>query len=325
MIACSGEALIDMVPAGDMPDAFLARPGGCPYNTAIAASRLGARVTFLGRLGTDFLGSMLHDKLVANGVDVGFLTRCAQAATIAFVSRDKEGNARYAFYSEGAADRSFAREDLPARLPPETRFLMLGSISMVQEPIASTIETLAIREKDRLLISLDPNIRPSLISNRDAYLERFEHWVALSALVKMSADDLEWLYPGLSSKHVASRLHQLGATLVVITLGTDGAVAYNPSMTARVAGHKVQVVDTIGAGDTFHAALLAELDAERVATRGDLESMNADRLRLLLQFANAAAALNCTRTGAEPPDREETQQFLDREAGDAGTASRKAG
>ena len=310
MIVCSGEALIDMVPAGDRPDAFVARPGGCPYNTAIAASRLGAPVAFLGRLSTDFLGTLLFDRLVANGVEVGLLARSPQAATLAFVSRDREGNARYAFYSEGAADRSFAREDLPARLPSETRFLMVGSISMVQEPVATTVETLARREHERLLVSLDPNIRPSLIADREAYFERFERWASLSALVKVSADDIEWLYPGLSYEHAASRLMRLGASLVVITLGLEGALAVTATTTARAAGHRVRVADTIGAGDTFHAALLAELDAEGVATRSELASMDADRLRALLRFANAAAALNCTKTGAEPPTRKETLRLL---------------
>lgn len=310
MIVCTGEALMDMVPDGEKPDAFLARPGGCPYNTAIAASRLGAKVSFMGRLGTDFFGARLFDRLAANGVDVGSVARRDQGATLAFVSRSPEGDARYAFYSEGAADRSFAPEDLPARLPPEARFLMLGSITMLQEPLASTVESLAARERESLLVSFDPNIRPTLIADRGAYLARFERWTAMSAIVKISSDDLEWLYPGYSFEAGVERLRELGPSLVVATLGREGAVARNARVEARAPAFAVKVADTIGAGDTFHAALLARLDEERVRTRSDLEGLDERTLAGMLRFANAAAAVNCTRTGAEPPSRAETLEFL---------------
>jgi fructokinase len=310
MIVCSGEALMDMVPDGDRADVFLARPGGCPYNTAIAAARLGAKVAFLGRLGRDFLGTRLHERLVENGVDASRVARRDQEATLAFVTRDHQGNAQYAFYSEGAADRSFASEDLPARLPPEARFLMIGSISMVQEPIASTVEALALRERDRVLVSFDPNIRPGLISDRPAYLARFERWAAVSAIVKISSDDLEWLYPGLSVEDATRKLRSFGPRLVVATLGQAGAMAANGRVSVTSKGFSVNVVDTIGAGDTFHAAILAQLDAAGVSTRQDLDLLDAPRLAGLLRFANAAAAVNCTRAGAEPPTEGETLDFL---------------
>ncbi|MDA8425020.1 MAG: carbohydrate kinase [Treponema sp.] len=312
MIVCTGEALMDMVPDGGKPDAFLARPGGCPFNTAIAAARLGAEVSFLGRLGTDFFGARLYDRLAANGVDVSRVARRDQGATLAFVSRSPEGDARYAFYSQGAADRSFAAEDLPARLPPEARFLMLGSITMLQEPLASTVESLASRERGNLLVSFDPNIRPSLIADRGAYLARFERWTAMSAIVKISSDDLEWLYPGQSAEAGMARLATLGPSLVVATLGREGAVARTARVEARAPAFAVKVADTIGAGDTFHAALLARLDEAGVRTRSDLEGLGQDQLAQMLRFANAAAAVNCTRTGAEPPSAEETRDFLAR-------------
>jgi len=318
MIVCSGEALMDMVPDGDRFDAFLSRPGGCPYNTAIAAARLGARVSFLGRLGTDFLGTRLFDRLAANGVDTTAISRRDQSTTLAFVTRGRDGDARYAFYSEGAADRSFAADDLPARLPPETRFLMIGSISMVQEPIATTIETLAERERGRVLVSFDPNIRPSLIPDRSTYLARFERWASMSAIVKLSSDDLEWLFPDSSTGARIDRLRSLGAALVVATLGREGAIAASTAATASVDAFQVRVADTIGAGDTFHAALLARLDENKVATRAELASLDEGRLEELLHFANAAAALNCTRTGAEPPKKAEVLEFLERETTTAG-------
>lgn len=311
MILCCGEALMDMVPDGERTDAFLARPGGCPYNTAIAAARLGARVAFLGRMGTDFLGTRLYDRLAANGVDTSAIARRDQPTTLAFVTRSREGDARYAFYSEGAADRSFADIDLPARLPPETRFLMVGSISMVQEPIATTVERLAVRERERLLLSFDPNVRPSLIADRSAYLARFERWASMSAIVKTSADDLEWLFPGQALEAGMARMRELGAALVVATLGRDGAVADSGQARSRAAAFPVPVVDTIGAGDTFHAALLAKLEEEGVKTRAELAALDGPRLEELLRFANAAAALNCMHAGTQPPTRAETLRFLE--------------
>jgi fructokinase len=310
MIACCGEALMDMVPYGDRPDAFLACPGGCPYNTAIAAARLGAEVSFLGRLGTDFLGTRLYDRLVANRVDASSVARSDQAATLAFVSRSASGDARYAFYSEGAADRSLVAADLPPRLPPKARFLMIGSISMLQEPIASTVEALAARERGRLLVSFDPNIRPSLIEGRSKYVNRFQRWASLSAVIKISSDDLGWLYPGSTPETAIDILRSLGPELVVVTLGREGSIAGHSRATARAEGFPVKVIDTIGAGDTFHAALLYLLDREGIATRADIRDLDAERLGRILRFANAAAAADCTRAGAEPPGLAEVEGYL---------------
>jgi fructokinase len=310
MIVCCGEALIDMVPLGDRPDAFLACPGGCPYTTAIAAARLGAEAAFLGRIGNDFLGARLFDRLVANGVDASPVARRDQGATLAFVSRSPSGDARYAFYSEGAADRSFAAEDLPPSLPPRARYLVIGSISMLQEPLATTVESLAERERDRLLVSFDPNIRPGLIPDRAAYMRRFERWASLSAIVKISSDDLEWLYPGASPENGIARLRSLGPELVVVTLGHAGSIAEHSRAAARAGAFAVKVADTIGAGDTFHAALLFLLDREGVASREDLLGIDAASLGYMLSFANAAAAADCTHAGAEPPYLPEVEEYL---------------
>lgn len=310
MIVCCGEALVDMVPDGGRADAFLARPGGCPYNTAIAAARLGARVAFLGRLGRDFLGAGLHERLATNGVDVSRVARSDQATTLAFVTRDEKGNAQYAFYSEAAADRSLSPGDLPDSLGPEASFLVLGSISMVQEPLATTVEGLALREKDRVLVSFDPNIRPGLIKDRHSYLARFETWARASAIVKISSEDLEWLYPGLPAEACAKGLMALGPSLVIATLGEEGALAITARQKVASPAFRVSVADTIGAGDTFHAAFLSRLDALGIRSRKGLEGLGHDILVDCLAYANAAAAVNCTRHGAEPPTDEEVRSFL---------------
>jgi fructokinase len=315
MIACCGEALIDMVPDGSKEDAYLARPGGCPYNTAIAAARLGAKAAFIGRMGSDFMGDMLFERLESNGVETRFVVRRSEPSTLAFVKRSAGGDARYAFYSLGAADRSFALGDLPANLGPDAHFLMFGSISLVQEPVAATVEALVTRESKRRLVSFDPNVRPGLIPDKAGYLEKFERWVSQSAIVKLSSDDLEWLFPGKSEAECVDRLLSLGASLVALTRGSEGALARTKSARAEVGAIKVKVADTIGAGDTFHAALLARLERDGIATRSAVEALGAADLRAILGFANAAAACNCTRTGAEPPTLSELETFAAASAG----------
>lgn len=312
MIVCCGEALIDMVPDGGRADAFLARPGGCLYTTSIAAARLGSRTRFLGRLGTDFLGEALVERLLSNGVDSSLLARRDQPATLAFVTRGPGGDARYAFYSSGAADRSLEYSDLPGSLGPEARFLAVGSISLLQEPLASTVEALVERERGQVLVSLDPNIRPSLIADRPRYVERLMALASRSAIVKASSEDLEWLFPELAADERAGRLVQAGADLVVETRGPEGAMAATRRTRARTAAFRVTVADTIGAGDTFHAALLHRLDSSGIYTRAALAALDEADLSGMLEFAQAAAAIDCTRIGAEPPTLDEVEAFLDR-------------
>jgi fructokinase len=309
MIGCCGAALVDLVPDGTKENAWLARPGGCPYNTAIAAARLGAETAFIGRVGTDFMGDMLFERLEANGVDTRFVARRSEPATLAFVKRSAAGDARYAFYSCGAADRSLALGDLPSDLGPEARFLVFGSISLAQEPAAATIDALVARESLRRLVSFDPNIRPALIPDKVGYLENFSRWVSRSAIVKISSDDLEWLFPGKTEAECMDRMLSLGASLIALTKGGEGALVRTKSAFAQAGAIKVKVADTIGAGDTFHAALLARLERDGIATRSAIEALGSPELRSILNFANAAAACNCTRTGAEPPTLSELESF----------------
>jgi fructokinase len=310
MIVCCGEALIDMVPDGDRGDAFLARPGGCPYTTSIASARLGSRTRFLGRIGDDFLGESLIDRLKANGVDTSLIARTGQPATLAFVKRSPSGDARYAFYSVGAADRSLEYADLPPDLGDDARFLAVGSISMVQEPIASSIERLIAREKGRVLVSVDPNVRPSLIPDREAYRKRLMAWISAAAVVKASSEDLEWVFPELSPGERLERLLEAGPELVFETRGAEGAAARTKRAESSVSAFSVEVADTIGAGDTFHAALLHRLETLGAWRRKDLAALDSVALRGILEFAQAAAALDCTKTGAEPPTLAEVEAFL---------------
>jgi fructokinase len=310
MILCCGEALVDMVPEGSDGVVWRGRPGGCPLNTAIGASRLGSRVAFASRLGTDFLGDLLVDSLSAAGVDTAWIARRDEPATLAFVKRSPSGDVRYAFYSNGAADRSLLPTDLPASFGAEARFLMVGSISLVLEPSGSTIEDLVDRMAGSLLVSLDPNLRPSLVTDRAATLRRLEAIASKAAIVKVSDEDLAWLYPGLGEAAGLDRLIGLGPELIVLTRGEAGSLAMTRKARVEARARRVKVADTIGAGDSFHAALLHRLETTGVKDRAALEGLGERDLSGLLDFAGAAAALTCTRVGAEPPTIAELEAFI---------------
>jgi len=323
MILCCGEALIDMVPflTADGTPAFRPLPGGSPYNSAVAAGRLGAPVSFLGRLSADFFGEMLVDRLAANGVKTNLIVRSLQTTTLAFVKLDAGQEPQYAFYTEGSADRSFSDADLPEALPPDTHCILFGSISMTMEPVATTIEKLVQRESGRTdarapVISLDPNVRPVMIFDHAAYVRRLEGWFAAATIVKISGADMEYVYPALSRDAALEKILAMGPRLVVTTLGKDGALAMGKrdngtrfAATAPVV--PVTVADTIGAGDTFHAAFLTWLELNGKMTRAALADLSEAELRDALVFANKAASLVCTRHGAEPPTMAEMDALSD--------------
>lgn len=308
MIAACGESLIDMVPSAQGAHLFEACPGGCPYNSAIAAARLGVPTWFIGKTSKDFLGDKIVAKLRDSGVDTSMLVRSEQAVTLAFVERDAEGNAKYAFYSADAADRFFMPSDLPPALPEQAVFLVVGSISLVEEPSCSTILSLIEREHLRRLISFDPNVRPSLIQSKSEYRARFEWVCRRSAIVKASDSDLEWVYE-MPAEDAVSRVLALGPELVALTLGERGAMMFTKKYRCELPAARVKVVDTIGAGDSFQAALLAGLGWLKVRDRSGLASLPEDSLKAVLRLATAVAALDCTKRGAEPPTLHEVAVF----------------
>lgn len=321
MILCCGEALVDMVPfvSEEGTDAFRPCPGGSPYNSAIAAGRLGTPVAFVGRLSTDFFGELLVKRLRDNGVGTELIVRADQTTTLAFVRLEAGAEPQYAFYTEGSADRSLSPADLPASLPGEARCLLFGSISMTMEPVASTIESLVKREGGRKdaaapVISLDPNIRPIMIGDRVSYVRRLEGWMASSTIVKISGADLEFVYPDLDREAAIRKILAMGPSLVVTTLGMDGALAVGrrsdgSAFRATAPVVPVKVVDTIGAGDTFHAAFLSWLEKQGMMSRAAVAALREEELSEALAFANKAASLVCAKRGAEPPTLAEMEAF----------------
>jgi fructokinase len=301
VILVAGEALVDMTPArcGD-GIGYLPRPGGSPFNVAVGLGRLDVPVGFVGRLSTDAFGRLLRGHLEASQVSLRYLLDASEATTLAFVHLGGE-EPEYAFYTEGTAGRVLLPEHLP--VIPDGAALHFGSFSLALEPGASTLEGLMRRESRRRLLSLDPNVRPGLVTDRDAYLRRLEGMVGLADLVKVSRADLAWLYPRQGSEAVASQWLGLGPALILVTLGRDGSVAFGAAAHASAATPPVTVVDTVGAGDAFTSAALAWLHRHDVLDRSGLEALGVADLEVLLAYANGVAAETCTRPGADPPRR----------------------
>lgn len=305
MILCCGESLIDMLPrettAGE--DAFAPYAGGAVFNTAIALGRLGQTTGFLTGLSTDLFGQLLERTLAASGVDAALAIRSARPTTLAFVTL-VNGQARYAFYDEGTAGRMLTPAELPA-LPDTVGTVFFGGISLVGEPCGTAYEALMAREASARVTMIDPNIRPGFITDEAAYRARIARMIALADLVKLSDEDLRWLEGDGAIPDLAAGLLARGPKAVFITEGAAGAHAFTRGTQAFVAAQKVTVADTVGAGDTFNAGILAALDRAGLLTKAGVASLSHAALTDALALANRAAAVTVSRPGANPPwDRE---------------------
>jgi fructokinase len=296
---------------------FLPLPGGCSYNTSIAIGRLGVPVQFLGPVSTDFFGGMILKRLRENNVGSELIVPSRRNTTLAIVnadnvSLDPEKGPQYAFYTDGTSVPLFSPENIPAALPAGTCCVVFGSISMNMEPIAGTIETFIQRyqSEDSPVIAFDPNVRPIKIADRNAWLNRFEKWTAASTIVKLSCEDAEYAFPGLEPPQALNKILSLGPSLAVCTLGPDGAIAMlrcgdGGTVTVNVSGIPVTVVDTVGAGDTFHGAFLSRLFSKGKLSRRALAGITEAELHDAVLYANKAASVVCSRHGADPPNKSE--------------------
>jgi len=306
MLLVCGEALFDVF-IGDAQSGAVsldARAGGSPYNVAIGLARLGRRVGFLGTVSTDILGQKLVDYLTAEGVSGDYLVRKDNLTTLGMVGLGPDGSAQYSFYNENAADRQL----LPADIPPladEVRALHIGSFSMAVNPTGETLEAFIIRESAQRFCSYDPNIRARLVPDRDVWLGKLDRLSHHVHLLKMSDEDFDWLYPGAAPADLARGWLSRGVRLVVMTEGAKGAVAWFANTEVRVPGIGVSIVDTVGAGDTFQAALLCRLDEAGLLSPDAVSGLDADFVRGLMTFAARAAAITCSRRGADLPRRAE--------------------
>lgn len=295
MILCCGEALMDMLPEGEV---IRPLPGGAVFNTALALGRLGAEVGYLWPLSTDAFGARLRGLLTDAGVDLTVAPASARPTTLAFVSL-QDGEARYSFYDEGSAARDFAAAP---PLPDAVRILFIGGISLVPDPTGPAIEAMVAGAGDRLVM-LDANIRPAFIPDMAAHRARILRLAACAGVVKLSADDAGALWPGASQHEAAAHLLAAGAGLVLATRGAGGVEAI------RAGGHaplhhpapRVRVVDSIGAGDAFNAGVLASLQAQGLDSHAAIASAPDAAIATALDHGSRIAAISLTRAGANPP------------------------
>jgi fructokinase len=305
MFLVCGEALWDMFAVeGENGLSFDARIGGSPFNVAMGLSRLGQVSALLTGLSTDRLGERLFGALKQESVDPRYLVRTSLASTIGLVDVGPDGGPVYSFY--GTADREVRESDLPT-LGEDVWGIHAGSFALVVEPVGSSLLTLFQREAGRRLITLDPNVRLNVEPDVALWRDRIAAFVAHADLVKVSDEDLELLYPDAAPADIARNWLQSGAGLVIVTRGPAGAEAFGAFGRIEAPGRKIVVADTVGAGDTFQAALIAGL-AESGAIRGDqLRALDSEAVRALVSFAIRAAAITCTRRGANLPRREELE------------------
>lgn len=308
--ATIGEMLVDFTPLVDRSTTvgFRMHPGGSPRNVAVGLARCGARVEFAGAASTDLFGRVLVGNLEREGVGTRFLARSAAPSTLAFVAIERDGPS-FSFYRTGAADTQLTAADVPPAID-ESDVLHFGSIGLLAAPTSETVLALADRLHGRRLLSFDPNIRPSLIDDPDAYRRVLARTVRAADVVKLSEADLAWWMPGIAVEEAADRLRAVGPALVVVTLGGRGCYARTSEREMRVPAPRVEVVDTVGAGDAFSSGLLLRLWERALASRRALERADAAMVEDALRFAAAAAALTCTRAGADPPRRDEIEQLL---------------
>ena len=300
MILCCGEALIDMIPQAD--GALMPHPGGAALNTAIALARLDTEVGLLAGLSRDPMGQILRDALAAEGVDLSLAVMDERPTTLAIVSM-RAGQPQYAFWDENSAGRMIAPADMPD-IPAGVSTLLFGGVSLCHAPAADSFVRLAETACDRVIM-LDPNIRPALITDEPAYRARLQRMLDLADIIKVSDEDLDWLYP--DTPDLAARLAMLAAhdpALVLLTQGSGDVLAIQGARQTRVPVATVPVKDTVGAGDAFSAGVLAQLSAQGALRKSAIAGLD---VTAALRFGVQVAGVSVTRSGANPPTLQEIE------------------
>jgi fructokinase len=303
MIVVCGEALFDVFNDGDTGDGYAlsARVGGSPFNLAIGLARLGAHTMFFGGLSNDMFGRKLAGTLEREGVDLSCAPRPAAATALVTIDVDAAGVPAYTLYGTATAERALALSDLE-RVPADAAAVHVGSYCMAVEPVAGVTRALVARQQGRSLIAFDPNVRLTIQPERAVWTDAVAWMLPRTDLLKISDEDLHHLYPDLSPQEFIAIALRAGVALVVVTRGGQGVLAATAALAPfELAAPRVDVVDTVGAGDTFQAALLSHLSRHSLLKRSALLALDAPALRAALEFAGAAAALTCSRRGADMP------------------------
>ena len=303
MIVVCGEALFDVFATQERPAAveLSAYQGGSPFNLAIGVARLGGRASFFGGLSRDMFGRRLYAALEAEGVGLAAAPRPDAPTALVMVSVNDSGVPVYTFYGSGTAERAVSLADLE-RVPVETQAVNVGSYCMVVEPVASSLRALVERQRGRSLIVYDPNVRLAIEPRIEVWREALAWMMRRSDVLKVSEEDIHALYPNRRADTFIVEALCAGVALVVVTRGERGVIAATRSLAAvELSAIPVTVVDTVGAGDTFQAGLLAWLQHSGCLTRRAIEGLGHDELAAALRFAARAAAVTCSRRGADLP------------------------
>ena len=293
-----GEVLIDLIPRGDKKVAIV---GGGPANTAKALALLGFDSYFIDGISSDAYGQKAKAELLYDGVNLKYAHFTDKPTCTADVSLDAEGVASYVFAIDGSATFDFSHDWLPDPLEIKPAVLQIGTLATIVEPAAGILHEWAMKVAEVAPIVFDPNVRSSVMSDRDKYQAAVAKWTAISAVIKVSEDDLSWLYPDRDQLDVAAQWLEGGAALVIITKGSYGLIGITAQGSVSVPGVKVEVVDTVGAGDTVGAIVV-----EAIVERG-LVNLHGEVLREVLTRAAKAASITCSRAGANPPTRAEIE------------------
>jgi fructokinase len=303
MILCCGEALIDMIESTNSAgqSSFAAHAGGAVFNTAIALGRLRAHSGFLSGLSSDLFGMKLQQALNDSHVATDHALVSDRPTTLAFV-RLTNGHASYTFYDENTAGRMLDPDMVPD-LSDEVSALYFGGISLISEPCADFYAALAHREASDRVIAIDPNIRPTFIKDIDRYRTRLKSILSVADIVKVSDEDIHWIVPGSASlAEKAATVLALGPKVLILTKGAEGALAMLASGSEiSVPAQKVDMVDTVGAGDTFNAGFLAKLAELGVLSKQAIGTVQPDQIEQALTFGALVAGITVSRAGANPP------------------------
>lgn len=310
MFLVCGEALFDIFVDGSVKASNTQLPldavaGGSPFNVAIGLARLSQPSALLTGVSQDFLGQRLMAVLAREGVNTDHVISKALPTTLSFIQKDEEGVPDYAFYGNGAADRSVLIEDLPES--SEFSGIHVGSYSIVTPPTSDTLLKLIEEQSGKCLISLDPNVRLGVEPNKDIWRERVTLIAKHADLLKISDEDFEHLYPETPVEDKVAEWLGFGIKLVVLTKGGDGAQLWSQTTTASITAPKIQVIDTVGAGDTFQTALIDQLLSLRADSDDWSAQLTTEKLEAIGNFAATAAAITCSRQGADLPNRQEIE------------------
>jgi len=291
-----GEVLIDLIPNESK---YVAVVGGGPANTAKALAKLGVKTHFIDGISNDEYGQIAKSELLSANVLLDYAQYSNKPTCTAKVTLSSSGGASYEFVIEGTATFDFSDFWLPEPQSLKPSLLHIGTLATVIEPGASTLFKWAQSIAKLAPIVFDPNIRPAVLGNRDEYIKKVEKWVAISSVIKVSDEDLNWLYPGKVIDEIVNKWLEVGVQLIAVTLGDKGITAYRKNEKISVDAVKVVVADTVGAGDTVGAVLV-----EAIVKNG-LDKLTGEVLKTMLNRAVNAAAITVSRTGANPPSKEE--------------------